>query len=300
MYYPYFRGKQFDLLALKTLIEEERLSKKIIPIIEPVKNSSTLKKFLALTQTKKQPIFIIENPQAGDFLTEKGYAELQQLDIPKAAIIDQSLETMAVLPELLVVSESKPVLMSDWQENTSKVFVHEEFRLLQKINGELILSEDPFTRLPRTNYYSETEDEFFSNTHLTFRKKGFIGFSDFSVDSRIYYDQSYPSPIVSLHLVYFEKNDLRVHHFLSSEKLSSQKEKFMELMEAVVSFGIDKLCEGSLTLGLQLLLENQAQNKFPGMGMMRKAAVMHHMELMSRFLENDDGQEDRMTEVILC
>lgn len=286
MYYPYFRGKQFDLLALKTLIEEERLSKKIIPIIEPVKNSPTLKKFLALTQNKNHLIFIIENPQAGDFLTEEGYTELQELDMPKAAIIDQSLETMALVPELLVVFESSPVLMSDWQVSTSKVLVHEEFRLLQKIQGELILSEDPFTRLPRTSFYSEKEDELFSNTHLTFHKKGFIGFSDFSIDSRIYYDQSYPSPILSLHLVYFEGGNLRIHHFLSSEDLPSQKEKFMDLMSKITSFGIDKLCGEQPTLGLQLLLENQAQDKFPGMGVMRKAAVMHHMELMSRYLDH--------------
>lgn len=286
MYYPYFRGKQFDLLALKTLIEEERLSKKIIPIIEPVKNSPTLKKFLALTQTKNHFIFIIENPQAGDFLKEEGYTELQELDMPKAAIIDQSLETMALVPELLVVFESSPVLMSDWQVSTSKVLVHEEFRLLQKIQGELILSEDPFTRLPRTSFYLEKEDELFSNTHLTFHKKGFIGFSDFSIDSRIYYDQSYPSPILSLHLVYFEGGNLRIHHFLSEEELPSQKQKFMDLMNKITSFGIDKLCGEQPTLGLQLLLENQAQDKFPGMGVMRKAAVMHHMELMSRYLDH--------------
>ena len=286
MYYPYFRGKQFDLLALKTLIEEERLSKKIIPIIEPVKNSPTLKKFLALTQTKNHFIFIIENPQAGDFLKEEGYTELQELDMPKAAIIDQSLETMALVPELLVVFESSPVLMSDWQVSTSKVLVHEEFRLLQKIQGELILSEDPFTRLPRTSFYLEKKDELFSNTHLTFHKKGFIGFSDFSIDSRIYYDQSYPSPILSLHLVYFEGENLRIHHFLSEEELPSQKQKFMDLMNKITSFGIDKLCGEQPTLGLQLLLENQAQDKFPGMGVMRKAAVMHHMELMSRYLDH--------------
>ena len=286
MYYPYFRGKQFDLLALKTLIEEERLSKKIIPIIEPVKNSPTLKKFLALTQTKNHFIFIIENPQAGDFLKEEGYTELQELDMPKAAIIDQSLETMALVPELLVVFESSPVLISDWQVSTSKVLVHEEFRLLQKIQGELILSEDPFTRLPRTSFYLEKKDELFSNTHLTFHKKGFIGFSDFSIDSRIYYDQSYPSPILSLHLVYFEGGNLRIHHFLSEEELPSQKQKFMDLMNKITSFGVDKLCGEQPTLGLQLLLENQAQDKFPGMGVMRKAAVMHHMELMSRYLDH--------------
>jgi hypothetical protein len=46
MYYPYLRGKQFELIALrdllKVLIVKEK--NKISPIIEPIKLSSTLEK----------------------------------------------------------------------------------------------------------------------------------------------------------------------------------------------------------------------------------------------------------------
>ena len=41
MYFPYLRGKQEELLALQELLNNERLSKKIVPVIEPVKLSST-------------------------------------------------------------------------------------------------------------------------------------------------------------------------------------------------------------------------------------------------------------------
>jgi hypothetical protein len=43
MYYPYLRGKQFDLLALKESLQRHVLSPKIVPIIEPVRDSATLK-----------------------------------------------------------------------------------------------------------------------------------------------------------------------------------------------------------------------------------------------------------------
>lgn len=43
MYYPYLRGKQFDLLALKESLNRGLLSTKIQPIIEPVRDSATLK-----------------------------------------------------------------------------------------------------------------------------------------------------------------------------------------------------------------------------------------------------------------
>ena len=48
MYYPYLRGKQFDLLAVNTLIKEARWSERIRPIIEPVRDSATLKKTIEL------------------------------------------------------------------------------------------------------------------------------------------------------------------------------------------------------------------------------------------------------------
>lgn len=165
------------------------------------------------------------------------------------------------------------------------LLIPKEFRLLQKVKGDKILSQDVFTRLPKTSFYQECSNEFFSDTHLIFHKTGFVGFSDFSIDSRIYYEHSYPSKILSLHLVYFENDTLRIHHFLSSEEAPSQKDKFFELMDEVKEWK-NKLSGEKTTLGIELLLEAVSKDKFPGMGVMRKAAVMHHMELMSRYLDS--------------
>lgn len=52
MYYPYLRGKQFDLLALKESVNRGLLSKRIEPIIEPVRDSATLKGVVELFQKK--------------------------------------------------------------------------------------------------------------------------------------------------------------------------------------------------------------------------------------------------------
>ncbi|RGW12894.1 sce7725 family protein [Enterococcus asini] len=79
MYYPYLRGKQFDLLALKELVKAERLKKTIVPVIEPVKQSKTLLQTLEVFRQKGQPFYLIDNPQAGDFLTETGLETLQEL-----------------------------------------------------------------------------------------------------------------------------------------------------------------------------------------------------------------------------
>lgn len=290
MYYPYFRGKQYDLFALTALLENNLLSSAIQPIIEPVKNSKALTTFIELSQQKHQPFYLIQNPQAGDFLTADGMKRLQSLQLSKALIVEQPVETLTESPELLIVGGSAPALESDWQSNQTKVLVPEEFRLLRKIKGQRILSQDVFTRLPRSSFYQECQDELFSTAHLTYQKRGFVGFSDFSIDSRIYYEHSYPSKILSLHLVYFNDEKLRIHHFLSSEEAPTQKDKFFELMDDITVW-LDRLCGNQITFGLQLLLDTASADKFPGMGVMRKAAVMHHMELMARYLNKKEAAD---------
>ena len=37
MYFPYLRGRQFELIALRELLENDLIGDKIIPIIEPIK-----------------------------------------------------------------------------------------------------------------------------------------------------------------------------------------------------------------------------------------------------------------------
>ena len=44
MYFPYLRGRQFELIALRELVEHQLIGKHIYPVIEPVKLSSTLTK----------------------------------------------------------------------------------------------------------------------------------------------------------------------------------------------------------------------------------------------------------------
>ncbi|GAA3016713.1 sce7725 family protein [Tetragenococcus solitarius] len=288
MYYPYFRGKQFDLLALRALLEQNLLSKKIQPIIEPVKHTTALQKLFEIAQKQHYPIYLIENPQVGDFNTETGNLTLQSFSAKKALIVDQPLETIEKNADLWIVNQPSAALTSDWSNNQKKVLVPPEFRLLNTVQGEKVLSVDHFTRLPKPSFYQEKTDEFFSNDHLIYKQRGFTGFSDFSIDSRIYYEKGYPSPLLSLHIVYFDQKTLRIHHFLSPEDLPSQKEKFLVLMQEVKTWQ-KFLAKEKMTAGLTILFDYAEKEKFPGLGVMRKAAVMHHMEIMSRYLEEKDG-----------
>ncbi|XXA88867.1 sce7725 family protein [Lacticaseibacillus rhamnosus] len=62
MYFPLLRGKQFELIALRELLENHLLSGKITPIIEPIRATSTFKSVLMLFQEKQRNIAVIQNP----------------------------------------------------------------------------------------------------------------------------------------------------------------------------------------------------------------------------------------------
>jgi len=66
MYYPYFRGKQFELILLRDyagLLAENNIH----PIIEPVKeNFSSLTKTMESLHDKNALSTIIINPQVGE------------------------------------------------------------------------------------------------------------------------------------------------------------------------------------------------------------------------------------------
>lgn len=280
VYYPYFRGKQYDLLALKNLLESDMLSQSIQPIIEPVKQSKTFWSLIELLVQKNHPCFIIDNPSAGDFLTDDGLQELAAIPLRKARIVDQPIETYETQPDMFIIHQAEAALESDWSNNQLPTLVSKEFRLLNHVQGPKIIMEDPFTRLPKNSFYTEYETELFSSRKKTYESLGFAGYCDFSIDSKIYYSSSYPSKRIAIHWLFPDDfGDLRIIHLVSDEDLAKQKEKFLQVM---VQLADHEQLFPTQTLGLQLLQESVQQNKFPGMGIIRKASVMNHLELASR------------------
>lgn len=68
MYYPYLRGKQFELLALREFSTKFKDNKRIIPIIEPVKTQFNGLNAATSTMLENGMKFaLILNPNDGDF-----------------------------------------------------------------------------------------------------------------------------------------------------------------------------------------------------------------------------------------
>ena len=72
MYFPYLRGRQFELIAIRELLEEGLIGENIIPIIEPIKPTSTLIKTLDIFAQHERTLAFIHNPQVGNYKNELG------------------------------------------------------------------------------------------------------------------------------------------------------------------------------------------------------------------------------------
>ena len=76
MYFPYLRGRQNELLCLRELLEADRLYSSIIPIIEPVRCSSTFFTTIKKFTEADRKIIIIMNPKVGKFGSD--YEEMKK------------------------------------------------------------------------------------------------------------------------------------------------------------------------------------------------------------------------------
>lgn len=322
MYYPYLRGRQNELLCLRELLEKDKLSKKVIPVIEPVRWSSTFFSTIKKFVEKDREIIIIKNPEVGSFLKEyrekigkieelepsdkkekqkkivEEYKELLKDSHIISAYINNSKFLQRIddasidLANKYVINKNRGDFRSyeEYGEalEAKVAFIPNSFDFLDVVESDKVLLEDCFTKARRNVDYIENEVEFFSKNHLVYKKRGYDGFSDYSIVGDEYEESGFAPLAVAIHVVYFnEKNDLMVRHFVSdsNENISDPGGKFGEAVEKLakwVEAGNVKKTEG-----LKELLNYYKSGKFPGLGVIKKLSIKHHIELIGDFEENE-------------
>lgn len=296
MYYPYLRGKQFDLLALTTLIKEKRWSQRIIPIIEPVRDSATLKKTVEVFDQTKLPLYVVENPQVGTF---KLFNEKKHLWTLSA---DSSVKTARIVTtndkaesaDLFLFNEHSPRSLQHihyLMEEKAQMVIPDQGRFRVLPAEERILLQEAFQPRRHIADYAVKEDDFFTDNHLYYLEDGFAGYSDYTIEGSRYFDKGGPSRAIAIHITYFDAYlNLRVKHFVSDTNDSAKDQglKFYEALIKLSSWYHRNQDQLLLTLGLQQLLSYQKDGKFPGLGTIKKWSLAHHLELLSSYFEHGD------------
>ncbi len=303
MYFPYFRGRQYELLALKELAVKKLITNSVVPVIEPVKLIPALNNSLKAFNSSNLSIGLILNPNVGDLTDE-----------PKT--IDQLLNKMEInskiLPSILLNANTETVISKLEQKNIRKSdtlvvldnqdYLDRYLRLFSADSSKFtlcpdersirraaipykVLFENRFNKRNRNADYPE--DEFFSDDHLYYKDDHYFGFGDYSIVGNDYIESGFAPYAVAIHIVYFsENNSLRIRHFISdsNDDISDVAGKFYEAVTKLYVW-YDGGQERQLTTGLKTLIEHYKNRTYPGLPTLKKLSIMHHLELMGRYLD---------------
>lgn len=313
MYFPIFRGRQYELLALRELLEKGLLHEKIVPVIEPVKVSATFIRTIDSFIENGRKVAIIRNPQTGEWekdlknSTRKEAVEKIQKQFSDSHIISayyvnsdlsdclkQAEDEGRAIDSLIFVWKT-PGHIDEYLQlvgnRTPKYnIIPDKIVFRKKIRDNLVLCEDHFPKKKRNADYFGIEQDFFSSDHLYYDQENFTGFSDYSVSGQDFELTEFDNSAVVIHIVYFNDNhDLMIKHFVSDSNTdpTDSAERFAEAAAKLVEWNQK---EGNFnTAGIRALEEAYRNGTTPGSGVILRYSIMHHLELISMFLSGESS-----------
>jgi len=309
MYYPYFRGKQYELIAIRE--NAHRMRETIVPIIEPVKRPMNgLRRAVDSLMEHDCQFVIIANPRCGEFddgsedlhkfLQEgdlSGYTNWSVGCIADADTTEDDIRTVADLHTDMTIihagfnsGASMASIVAPLEDRLSRhVFIDGSSSALyrRRFHGSnRVLIRDGFD-LQRNRDYKEVEH--FSDLHVTYQDMGMSGFGDFLIVGEKYIDTGGPAYAVAIHLTFIdpkEDNDMFVAHYLS-DRQTSPVDPGGKFLEALAKLITDTERTGSLILPTDAVDEFKRlfrRRHYPGLGYVKKLSMQHHLELMAKFL----------------
>jgi hypothetical protein len=309
MYQPYFRGKQYELIAVRE--NAARLAdSNFVPLIEPVKESlGGLQRALAAVREVDGKAVVVVNPYHGDHATDgeeiSAMMRDQYADNPDIAVGVLLKDDMSI---------QQALHSAEVHEGHNLTFVHSGFThakaladglgarladtrhvFIEPYCGKLYrkhfqhchrtLLRDGFERRKNRDY---PELELFSDLHVTYTEEGMNAFGDFLTVGDEFSEGGGPAYAVAIHLTFVDpaKDDaMYVYHF-KSRRMDTPTDpagKFAEALEAMIL----KLNEpGSPVLNSNAVQEFRnlhANGHFPGLGYVKKLSMQHHVETMADF-----------------
>ncbi|WP_315185266.1 sce7725 family protein [Corynebacterium durum] len=314
MYYPYFRGKQFELQAIKES-SETLAEANFTPVIEPVRSTTTglnaLKRSLEEIIKNDGTAFLVINPKYGELknnsdtilnLLEKEISNPSRI-LP-AILLHQNLEQpelqhmLAKMPNKLTLIhdgylEARDALedKNDRFEEVLHIFVGDpakEMLYRKHFDGEKVLVYDGFNRTKNANY---PERENFSEIHITYQDLGADGYGDFLIVGDQYSETGGPAFAVAIHLTFIDAeqdNVMAIRHFISNENNSpaDPAKKFREALDKLVKAVEDTNTPFLTTSAVKEYLQLHKKGHFPGLGYVKKLSMIHHIETLANFEKN--------------
>lgn len=311
MYYPYFRGKQYELITIRE--KAELLAEhEFVPVIEPVKESlNGLRRSLNAVSENQGSALVIVNPSEGDYREDRTtinnflVEEYSTTDGIYPAVLLRDTESLNSVTSLIESASHKPVALihagfDEGRELSTRlgnfnlhkhIFLDEyvgrlyrrHFRYLERV-----LIRDGFER--RTNR-DHPDTEFFSDLHITYAEEGVSGFGDYLITGDEYSETGGPAWAVAIHLTFIDASrdgEMHIHHFKSDrhDSPTDTPGKFLEALEKLVREADSNDTMLYQTRAIEEFRGLYARRHFPGLGYVKKLSMQHHIETLAEFLRD--------------
>lgn len=310
MYYPYFRGKQYELIAIRENAER-MFQANIVPIIEPVKkNVAGLRRALESLVEQNVRFILIANPQCGE-LCDIDPALIKELasDILSGYrnfSLGYIVTEKTILQDVTIFCDTTPspvaIVHSGYQRGRE---LADALNSLTNIEGHIFI-EEYCSKLYRRHFKEKTrvlirdgfikrtnrehpDVEHFSDLHITYQDESVNGFGDFLIVGDDYSDGGGPAYAIAIHLTYIdadEDNDMFVKHYLSirSSSPADPGGKFLEALQKLVEDVERKDSKIYRSDAVNEYVNCHKREHYPGLGYVKKLSMQHHIELMLHLL----------------
>ena len=317
MYYPYLRGKQFELIALRDFANENPVNHNICPIIEPVKeNLKFLDNTIDALKDYGEEFVLVLNPNEGDFYGKSidligglgnlagskwlpGLMYNHDCEQLGRLILSQQLENVVIifrdgidferdssLESFLSQDNIKSVVVSNADTRAGK-------QKLQNLGKRIIRLDDNFHEQKRNADYLTIPDEQFSEEPFYYKEDLFEGFSDFTTLPKSFTEGGSLPYAVAIHLTYHIPGQrmVYIHHFVSDTNFdqSNIQGKFAEAARKAIAF----FQQNSLYFHSSSLDELEGyvnERRYPGLGVIKKISIKHHLQLINHILEKNENK----------
>ncbi|OQY39415.1 MAG: hypothetical protein B6229_03780 [Spirochaetaceae bacterium 4572_7] len=319
MYYPYLRGKQFELILIRDNAES-LAENSIHPIIEPVKSDfKAMKKAMQLLHEYNTNCTLIINPIAGETpvttdsivkeLIDGEFKEYTNISLGFILHADSDIfelkkylerykdRSFSIIHNGFTNAKEVVISIKDINNIARHIFIDGTVGKLyiskfKTDKTKQILIRNGFKPQKKNSLYPLNEH--FSDLHITYNLEGMDGFGDYLIVGDEYKEGGGPAYAVAIHLTYCngeEEDDMFIYHFVSesTDSPTDPGGKFLEALKKLVMAVEDSKTHILKTSAIDEYLKLYEKKHYPGLGSVKKLSMQHHLELMIDYLERSNN-----------
>jgi hypothetical protein len=309
VYFPFLYGRQSELLAIRSMLKDNRSLESLVPVIEPVNvDASSLAKCIEACGDAGQPIAIIFNPDkhqldsnsaavgwrkevlpllkkhASAIPTYRCHSGTKQSDLNTFFKLFPERET-AIIYSSSALSDVETKVLAARKDVKFHIVVNGKMASAQRLllpKTKYVAIQDDFNKLDRNADYNGPE--LFTDRHKTFAPSG-IGFGDFAAIGSAFQSGGSTPAAVAIHAIFkkSETGDIWIEHFVSDDKdkaVGDVASKFVQAAKKLVASARKRPKEFGKNFALDAYEGHVRATYFPGLPKNKELQIAHHMCLM--------------------